>query len=91
MGEILRVRKLVDYIKKNISKGYTMDSLKWALLKQGYPRIEVFKAVEIATHELAEQAPKLQEKPTVKYELYDQDNLLVSIKKPWWKRIFGLD
>lgn len=91
MGEPLRVRKLAEYIKKNLSKGYTPDSLKWALIKQGYPRIEVFKAIDLANQELAEKAPKFNEKPIVKHELYDQNNLLVQGKKPWWKRLFGLD
>jgi len=90
MGESLRIRKLVEYFKKNSSKGYTPDSLKWALIKQGYPRIEIFKAIEIADQEMAEKAPKLIEKPMIKYESYDKNNNLV-FKKPWWKRLFGLD
>jgi hypothetical protein len=90
MSESLRIRRLVEYLKKNSSKGYTLESLKWALIKQGYQRIEVFRAVEIANQELAEKAPKLEDKPIVNYELYDQNNKLVQIKKPWWKKIFGV-
>jgi len=91
MGESLRIRSLAEYIKKNISKGYTLESLKWALIKQGYHRMEVFKAIDVANHELAEKAPKLKEKPLINYELYNKDNQLVPIKKPWWKRLFGMD
>lgn len=90
MSESLRIRRLVEYLKKNSSKGYTLESLKWALIKQGYQRIEVFRAVEIANQELAEKAPKLEDKPIVKYEIYDQNNNLIPFRKPWWKKIFGL-
>ena len=38
------LKEIVDYIKKNLKKGYTKDSLKWALVKQGYPRLEVERA-----------------------------------------------
>jgi hypothetical protein len=89
MGESLRTRNLIEYIKKNISKGYTQDSLKWALIKQGYPRIEVFKAMDLANQELAEKVPKLEEKPIVKQEVYDENNLLVPEKKSFWRKLFG--
>ena len=42
------IQQLVKYIKKNIEKGYTTDSLRWALINQGYTRVEVQKAIDIA-------------------------------------------
>ena len=85
------LRRLVDYLKKNLVKGYTVDSLKWALIKQGYSRTEVYKAVEMAHQELAQEAPILKEKPTIKYEVLNEENQPVAeeAKKSWWKRIFG--
>lgn len=87
------IRQVVDYIKINISKGYTPDSLKWALINQGYSRIIVSKAIEIAHKEIAEKAPRLVEKPTIVHKLIDETGetfIHASSKKPWWKKLFGL-
>ena len=88
------LRQLIDYIKKNLSKGYTLESLKWALVKQGYSRTEIQRAIEIANKELAEAAPKIKEKPVIKYELLDENDRTIYTKqkkKPFWKRWFGLN
>jgi hypothetical protein len=82
-------RKLINYFKKNLTKGYTSDSLRFALMSQGYTRTAVETALEVANKELAEKAPVLKEKPKIKYEIIDQYNKPVQIKKPWWKRLFG--
>lgn len=94
MEEISSRKKLVDYFKKNLKKGYTQDALKYALLSQGYSRSIVDLALIQANKELAKQAPILKEKPIIKYEVIDEDDnpVKVEIKKPWWtwlKRIFG--
>ncbi|MBL7059005.1 hypothetical protein ISS08_00965 [Candidatus Pacearchaeota archaeon] len=81
-------KNLVDYFKKNISKGYTADSLKWALIDQGYSRTSVESAIVQANKELAQTAPVLKEKPMIKYEVVDENDNPVKIKKSWWKRIF---
>ena len=82
-------RKIIDYFKKNLKKGYTPDSLKWALINQGYSRSSVELALAQANKELAAKAPVLKDKPVIKYEIIDEYNNPVMIKKPWWKRIFG--
>lgn len=81
-------RKLVDYFKKNLTKGYTPGSLKVALLKQGYSQISIDEALAKATEEMAEKAPVLKTKPTIKYEIVDENDKPVNIKKSFWKRIF---
>jgi hypothetical protein len=83
-------RNLVDYFKKNLTKGYTFESLKWALIKQGYSRTMVEKAIEQAHKELAEKAPILKEKPKIKYEIIDENDNFITIKKSFWRRILGL-
>jgi hypothetical protein len=67
------IKKVVDYIKKNLAKGYTEDSLRWALVKQGHSRTLVEKAINIAKKEMAETAPKLAPPVETKIEI---------IKKP---------
>jgi SOS response regulatory protein OraA/RecX len=88
-------QQLADYIKKNLSKGYTQDSLRFALLKQGYSRTTVEKAMEIANKQMAENAPRMVEKPVVKYEVIDDDEMAAKIaqqdaaNKGFFKRLFG--
>jgi len=90
MAEIGYLRNIVDYFKKNLTKGYTFESLKWALVKQGYSRAIVEKAIKQVNKELSEKAPVLKEKPRIKYEIIDEDDNPVTIKKPFWKKILGL-
>jgi len=81
--------KLIDYFKNNLKKGYTEDSLKWALINQGYSRSSIETALEAVHKELAQKAPVLKEKPKITYEVIDENDNPITIKKPWWKKIFG--
>ena len=78
-------RQLVDYFKKNLSKAYTADTLKFALINQGYSRSIVDYALEQANKEMAVKAPVLKEKPKIKHEIFDENNRVIVMKKPWWK------
>ncbi|MBI2047335.1 hypothetical protein HYT26_04215 [Candidatus Pacearchaeota archaeon] len=78
------LKQLVSYIKKNLSKGYTIEALKWALVNQGYSRGSVEKAIDITNRELAASAPKLVEKPVIRYEAVDEEK---PEKKGFWQRI----
>ena len=86
-------QKLADYIKKNISKGYTMDALRFSLLNQGYSKTSVEKAIEIANKQLAAQAPKIQEKPVIKYQTIDESELAAKVaaqnNRGFFSRLFG--
>lgn len=84
------ITKLVEYFKKNLKKGYTADTLKFALINQGYSRVAVEDALERATKELAEKAPVLKEKPKIRYEIIDEENRPVKIKKSFLKRLFEI-
>lgn len=83
-------KKIVDYLKKNLKKGYTIESLRWALIGQGYSKTAVERAVEELNKELARKAPILKEEPVIKYEIVDEKDRPIKIKKSFWKRIFGL-
>ena len=80
---------LNDYLKKNLKKGYTEDSLKWALIRQGYSRTAVEKSMEQVHQELAAEAPIIKEKPTITHEIVGDENM-TALPKPWYKRMFGL-
>ncbi|MBI3333869.1 hypothetical protein HYZ97_00065 [Candidatus Pacearchaeota archaeon] len=82
------VGELADYIKKNLKKGYTKDSLKFALVNQGHSRLEVEKALKRAEENLVRDAPVLKTKPDITYEVVEPSDAEVK-QKPWWKRWFG--
>ena len=83
--------KIVDYIRKNLKKGYTLESLKWALVRQGYSRSAIDLAAQKVQEEMAESAPVIKEKPVISYHIVDDDfkEIPVKLKKPFWKRILS--
>ncbi len=81
------VQKLSDYVKNNLKKGYTLESLKWALVNQGHSRMEVAKAIDRVESELAQEAPILKTKPEITYEVIGPNE--IDNNSPWWKRMFG--
>ncbi len=78
---------LASYIKKNLKKGYTKESLKWALVNQGHSKLEVEKALKLVEIELAAAAPIMKTKPEIKVEIIEPKNAFIE-KKSFWKRIF---
>jgi SOS response regulatory protein OraA/RecX len=72
-------QQLADHIKKNLAKGYTMDSLKYSLLQQGYSRTSVEKAIDLANKQMADSVPKMVEKPVIKYEVIDSNEMAAKI------------
>jgi SOS response regulatory protein OraA/RecX len=88
-------QQLADHIKKNVAKGYTMDSLKFSLMQQGYSRTSVEKAIELANKQLAEQAPKMVEKPVIKYEVVNDQEMAAKVaaqdkaSQGFFKKLFG--
>lgn len=79
------LEELGSYIKRNLKKGYTKDSLKWALVNQGHSKIEVEKALKKVEEEMAYEAPVLETKPQINYEATP----LIEPKKSFWKKLFG--
>jgi len=80
------LQQLAEYLKRNLKKGYTKESLKWALVNQGHSKLEVEKAIQLVDAELASQAPILKTKPTISYEVIEPK---IEEKKSFWKRLFG--
>ena len=80
------LQNLVDYAKKNIKKGYSEDSLRWALIGQGHSRIEIDKAISLAKTEIEKERPRMQQPPQ------QLENTIPKIdiedKKPFWRRLF---
>jgi hypothetical protein len=80
------LQNLSDYIRKNVKKGYTKESLRWALVNQGHSRLEVEKALKLADAELAAAAPILRARPEIRVEIMPP----VEEKRSFFQRLFGL-
>jgi hypothetical protein len=78
------IQQLTDHIKRNLSKGYTVESLKFSLMNQGYSRISIQKAIDLANLQLASQVPIMKEKPQITYTAISEVP-----KQGFFKRIFG--
>jgi len=83
------IAQLAEYVKKNLKKGYTKESLKWALINQGHSKLEVEKAMAKVEKDLAAEAPLLRTKPEIKVEIVEPKDAVLK-KKSFWKRLFGL-
>ena len=77
------IQQIVNYMKRNLSKGYTIESLKWSLISQGYSRSEVDRAISLTHEELAKEVPKLEEKPIIRVE---REPILQEIEKTSFKQ-----
>ena len=96
MPQINYIHQLADYVLKNLSKGYTVDALRFSLINQGYSKISVDNAIEIANKKLAAKAPIMKEKPQITYKIIDEENnpiqtSEINTKKSFLKKIFGID
>ena len=79
-------RKIIDYFKRNAKKGYPVQTLKFALINQGYLRPMVEEAMEQAMKEMAKEAPVLKEKPQIEHEVVVEEPV-VEKKKSWLAKI----
>ncbi|MDP1695497.1 MAG: hypothetical protein Q8L29_01135 [archaeon] len=80
--------ELSEYIKKNLKKGYTKDSLKWALVSQGYSKMEIEKALKSVDIELAQEVPVLKTTTTNSVGVIRYESETIE-KKSFWKNLFG--
>lgn len=83
-----RTEEIMDYFNRNVKKGYPLEDLKWTLIRQGYLKIEVEKAVEIMKEKQAKEE-KMKPKPR---EIIDEPVVFqepVVEKKGFWSRLFG--
>lgn len=79
------VLRMVDYLIRNVKKGYNLDTLKWALINQGHSRLEVDKALATAQQKLSAQAPRPAAPAVVQPTLQIEPEQ----PKPFWKRFFS--
>lgn len=68
-------KQMADHVKKNLAKGYTPDTLRYALLAQGYSRTSVDSAIKAANQELSPAITKSKEKPKITYKVVDDNEM----------------
>ena len=61
MRDIDTIGPLIDYLKRNLNKGYKIDDLRWALISQGHSRVAIDKAVAYINEVQDTQKPKKPE------------------------------
>lgn len=77
--------RLVEYIKRNLRKKYPIETLRIALINQGYMRNSVDEAIKVAVNELAKEAPVIKERPEIEHEVLTEEPIVE--KKSFWKKI----
>jgi alpha-beta hydrolase superfamily lysophospholipase len=79
--------KLIEYLRKNLKKGYPVDTLRIALINQGYSRQIVDEALKVAINKMAAEAPVINEKPQIEHEVIAEEEAPIVQKKSMWKKI----
>ncbi len=67
---------IADYIKKNLKKGYTLDSLRFSLISQGYSKISVENAIDLVNKQMAKEIPQIKERPEIIYKVVTENGEL---------------
>ncbi len=92
---------IADYIKKNLKKGYTLDSLRFSLISQGYSKISVENAIGLANKQMAKEIPQIKERPEIIYRVVTEAeelnntkdkssrNMVSTNKKGFFNKLFG--
>lgn len=86
------MQNLVDYTKRNLKKGYSQDSLRWALINQGHSRIEVDKALSLAQTDISKESlSSTRSQPSQQSMPSSMPSIAVEPepKQSFWKRWFG--
>ena len=69
----MSTQDIADYIKKNLKKGYTLDSLRYSLISQGYSKISVENAIDLANKQMAKEIPQIKERPEIIYKVVTEN------------------
>ncbi|MAG61238.1 hypothetical protein CMI43_00225, partial [Candidatus Pacearchaeota archaeon] len=72
----MSVQDIADYIKKNLKKGYTLDSLRFSLISQGYSKISVENAIDLVNKQMAKEMPRIKERPEIIYKVVTENGEL---------------
>lgn len=78
-------KPIVDYLEKNLKKGYKLEDLKWALVGQKHSRIEIEKAIKLVQARMPKERPLVMS-PQVEVK---KTEIVVPERKGFFRRLFG--
>ncbi len=62
LRDIDSIKGMIEYLQRNLKKGYKVDQLRWALINQGHSRTEIDRAVKyVLDMQEAQKAKKAEE------------------------------
>lgn len=82
---------LMEYLEKNLAKGYKLDDLRFLLIKEGYLRIDVDKAVKIIEEKVKRDKEEREKQVQIARTQQVMEVIEEPNKKGFFSRIFGLD
>lgn len=77
------INKIIEYLDRNIKKGYKIEDLKWALINQKHSKTEIDKAIKIIEAKMA----KPKEEPQKEIEIIEE-KAQIPEKKSFWQKLF---
>ena len=85
LREIDQTKPLIEYLQKNLKKGYKLEDLRWSLINQGHSRISVDKAINFVKE--IEEAKNI--KPVEAIEIKEPIDIQIREEKNFWQRLKG--
>lgn len=85
--ETNQLKPLIEYIQRNLRKGYKLEDLKWALVNQGHSRVSIDKAITFINELQEAQKPKKQELPQPEVSFTEMPQ--VQEEKSFWGKMKG--
>lgn len=82
------VKKIVEYLEKNLEKGYKIEGLKWALINQKYSKSDIDKAVDIISARTAKVGKEQKEKE-VQQAVSVEVIKPLDVDKTFFKKLIG--
>ena len=83
LREIDQVKSLIEYLQRNLRKGYKLEDLKWSLIRQGNSRVSVDKAVNFVKQ--LEEAKKRDMSERI--EIKKSEHIPIKEEKNFWQRL----
>jgi len=91
LRKVDQLSPLVDYMRRNLSKGYKIADLRWTLVSQGYSKIEIDKALNLINEEQEAENKKKQEIEEATKKMFSKQEVepIREEKKGFFGRLFG--
>lgn len=87
LRDIDQIKPLIEYLEKNIKKGYKVDELKWALISQGHSRIAIDKAIAYINKEKKEEKKEVIMPKIETQEINEEySNININQDESLWQR-----